>query len=204
MARNWILILGSRGEDWKVPAADIQDLAAKAGAAAAALEAARDEITRTPVVNAQCRAAFAALEERMRDIKRRHFFVPPLTEADVIALGLKPADPVRTPSEAPTAQVRAEVFLIGPRELGVQILYVTGDPKDAANKEYRIWYVVVPPGGEAPQGPEGFTTSFSTFRRKDVIRFEYGDSGKTVYIMVQVENGGKKGPFGPMTSAVIP
>jgi hypothetical protein len=37
-----------------------------------------------------------------------------------------------------------------------------------------------------------------------VIEFEYGDSGKTAYFAVQVENSGKKGPWGPMVSALIP
>jgi hypothetical protein len=32
--------------------------------------------------------------------------------------------------------------------------------------------------------------------------FEYGDSGKTVY--VQIENEEKKGPWGPLVSALIP
>ncbi|MDR1144444.1 MAG: hypothetical protein LBK77_09565, partial [Spirochaetaceae bacterium] len=33
-------------------------------------------------------------------------------------------------------------------------------------------------------------------RRKDLINFDYGDSGKTVYIAVQIENGEKR-PLGP-------
>jgi hypothetical protein len=115
-------------------------------AAATILDAAKNETTRTPVVNARCREAFNAMEDKMRDIKRRYFFIPPLTEADFIALGLSPADPVRTPSGEPTAQVQAELSLMGPRELGVRILYVTGSPREAANKEYRICYVVVAPG----------------------------------------------------------
>jgi hypothetical protein len=30
-----------------------------------------------------------------------------------------------------------------------------------------------------------------------VVVFDYGDSGKTAYIAVQIENDGKKGPWGP-------
>jgi hypothetical protein len=41
-------------------------------------------------------------------------------------------------------------------------------------------------------------------RKKDVIEFDYNYSGKTAYFAVQVENGGKKGPWGPMVSALIP
>ena len=41
-------------------------------------------------------------------------------------------------------------------------------------------------------------------RKKDVIEFDYGDSGKAAYFAVQVENGGKKGHRGPMVQALIP
>jgi hypothetical protein len=37
-----------------------------------------------------------------------------------------------------------------------------------------------------------------------VIEFEFGDSDKTCYMAVQVENEGKKGPWGTLFSAVIP
>jgi hypothetical protein len=41
-------------------------------------------------------------------------------------------------------------------------------------------------------------------RKKDLVPFDYGDSGKTAYFAVQVENGGKQGQWGPMVSALIP
>jgi hypothetical protein len=43
---------------------------------------------------------------------------------------------------------------------------------------------------------------FYTKRKKDLI--EYGDSGKAAYFSVQIENEGKKGPWGPLVSALIP
>jgi hypothetical protein len=46
--------------------------------------------------------------------------------------------------------------------------------------------------------------SFYTKRKKDVMEFEFGDSGKTAFFAVQIENDGKKGPWGPMVSALIP
>jgi hypothetical protein len=46
--------------------------------------------------------------------------------------------------------------------------------------------------------------SFFTKRKKDVIEFGFGDSGKTAWFAVQVENGGRKGPWGPLVSALIP
>jgi hypothetical protein len=84
------------------------------------------------------------------------------------------------------------------------MVYVTGSPSDPANKGYRIWYSVIAPGETPPAKPEDLRKSFYTTRKKDVIEFDYGDSGKTAYFAVQVENGGKKGPWGPMVSALIP
>jgi hypothetical protein len=97
-----------------------------------------------------------------------------------------------------------ETYLIGRHELGVRIVYVTGSPDDSANKGYRIWYSVIAPGETPPTRPEDLRMSFFTQRRKDVIEFDFGDSGSTVYFAVQIEIGGKKGPWGPLVSALIP
>ncbi|GMO53365.1 MAG: hypothetical protein Pg6C_19720 [Treponemataceae bacterium] len=52
--------------------------------------------------------------------------------------------------------------------------------------------------------PDDLRHSFFTKRKKDVIGFDFGDSGKTAHFAVQIENEGKKGPWGPLTSALIP
>jgi hypothetical protein len=140
----------------------------------------------------------------MRDFKRRYFLSPPLLDSDFVSLGLRPHDSHPSPSTVPTAQVTVETYLVGRHELGIRIVYVTGSPDDKANKGYRIWYRVVAPGETPPTGPKELYQSFFTKRRKDLIEFEYGDSGSTVYFAVQVENDGKKGGWGPMVSALIP
>jgi hypothetical protein len=156
------------------------------------------------VATAQCREAFAALTDLMRDIKKRYYLSPPLAESDYISLGLKPHDTTPTPSGNPTAQVSIETFLVGRHELGVKIIYVTGDPNDRANKGYRIYYKVIAPGAAPPTAPGELIKSFYTKRKKDVMEFEFGDSGKTAFFAVQIENDGKKGPWGPLVSALIP
>ncbi|MDR1399317.1 MAG: hypothetical protein LBJ41_05280, partial [Treponema sp.] len=75
---------------------------------------------------------------------------------------------------------------------------------DKENKGYRIWRSVIAPGETPPTDPEELRKSFYTQRRKDLIEFDIGDSGKTAYIAVQVENDGKKGPWGPLVQALIP
>jgi hypothetical protein len=160
-------------------------------------------------IAAQCKAAFEAMIAKMRDIKKRCFLTPLLTGADYISLGLKPHDPIPTPSGVPTAQVTIETYLAGRHELGLRIIYVDGSPTDPANKGYRIWYSVVAPGDAStdappPANPDDLRKSFFTKRKKDIIEFDFGDSGKTAYFAVQIENEGKKGPWGPLVSSLIP
>jgi hypothetical protein len=162
------------------------------------------DVTRTPVVTARCREVFDRMKARMQDIKKRYFYAPPLAEADFVALGIKIPDSTYSPTGTPAAQVTIETFLVGRHELGIRIVYVTGSPEDRENKSYRVYYIMVGPGEPPPVKPSETWQSFSTKRRKDLVEFEYGDSGKTVYFAVQVENGSKKGPFGPMVSAIIP
>jgi hypothetical protein len=204
MAKNWIVIMTDQGTAWGIPAAVTTELTNVTGAADSVLAAAKNETTRTPVVTAHCREVFGHLEDAMRDIKRRYFLSPPLQDPDFIALGLRPRDTTPTPAGRPTAQVRVETYLAGRHELGLKLIFVSGDPDDRANKEYRIWYQVVGPGEKAPENPEELAKSFSTKRKKEVIDLGYESSGRTAYFAVQIENGELKGPWGPLTSALIP
>jgi hypothetical protein len=206
MCRNWINIMSTAEvrTAWGIPADQFQELGTLYGAAQALLQKAQDEDTRTHVITVECQAAFKVLEAKMRYFRDRFFKLPPLSKGDWAALGFREKDPHPTPTGTPTAEVTAEPFLVGHHELGVRLVYVSGSPNDKANKGCRIWYKVVPPGGEPVTDPKDLTESFSTRRLKDVIQFDYTDSGKTAYIAVQVENGKKKGPWGPIVSAVIP
>jgi hypothetical protein len=204
MSRDWQEVLSTKAAAWNIPTAVVQEHAQLTLNAAAALETAKNETTRTPVATAQCKEAFDALIAFMRDMKRRYFLTPPLLDSDYVSLGLKPHDPIPTPSGPPTAQVTVETYLVGRHELGVKMIYVTGSPTDPANKGYRIWYSVVVPGEIPPASPNDLRKSFYTKRKKDVIEFDFGDSGKTAYFAVQIENEGKKGPWGPLVSALIP
>jgi hypothetical protein len=204
MAREWHSVAGTNAQAWGIPLHVLQGLGGLMLAADDALTAAKNETTRTPVATAHCRTAFEALAAAMRDMKRRYFLSPPLTDSDYVALGLKPRDAIPTPSGTPTAQVTVETYLVGRHELGVKIVYVTGSPADPANKGYRIWYKVVAPGETPPVKPDDLHKSFFTKRKKERVEFDFSDSGKTVYFAVIVENGGKQGTAGPLSSALIP
>jgi hypothetical protein len=204
MVRNWTGVMtGEKRTAWGVPQAQFTELETFYVAADGLLQKAVSG-ERTPVITEQCKEAFDALSVKMRFFKAHYFLVPPLTNADLVDLGLTPHDHHPTPSGSPTAEVTAETYLLGRHELGIRIVYVSGNPDDKANKGYRVWYKVVPPGGNAVAAPAELSESFFTRRKKDVVVFDYGDSGKTAYLAVQIENDGKKGPWGPLVSAVIP
>jgi hypothetical protein len=204
MGKNWVTILQTKKSAWGIPESAFTALGDKVNAAETALTAAKNEETRTPVATAQCKTAFEELAAVMRDIKKRFFYEPPLTDADIISLGLKPHDTTPTATGVPTAQVTVETFLKGRHELGVKIIYVTGAAADPANKGYRIWYSVVGQGESAPANPDDLRKSFFTKRKKDIIEFDFDASGKTAWFAVQIENEGKKGPWGPLTNWLIP
>jgi hypothetical protein len=205
MVEAWLTLLATKLPAWGIPESVLQNLSALVANVESALKVAENENTRTPVATARCKEAFDALVTAMRDTKRRYFLTPPLSDADFVALGLKPHRATHSPPGTPTAQVMVETYLVGRHELGIRIVYVTGSPTDPANKGFRVWFAVVAPGEVPPAGPRDLHESFFTQRKKDVIQFGYGDSGKIVYFAVQVENsGGKQGPWGPMVSALIP
>ena len=206
MAKNRVTILPGKAAAWNIPVTEITELTALT-------DAAKNEATRTPVATAQGKTDFEVLTAKMRDIKKRYFYVPPLTDADLISLGPKVPDTTYTPSGQPTAQVTVETYLVGRHELGVKIIYVTGNPADPVNKGFRIWYSVgAPPGMAAtvnpvefsrsgnsraenlprtadfqqpPANPDDLRKSFFTKRKKDLIELDFGDSGKRVYFAVQ-------------------
>jgi hypothetical protein len=204
MCRVWTeYMTAARRTAWGVPQDQYNELADLLDAARELLQRVMDKAERTHVITVECQAAFRALESKMRFLRDRWLKAPPMSEGDWAAMGFKRKDPP-TPTGTPKAEAMVETFLAGRHELGMKIVYVSGDPKDRANKGYRIWYRVMAPGEEPVTSPEQLNKSFYTRRKKDVVQFDYGDSGKTVYIAVQIENDGKKGPWGPLVSAIIP
>jgi hypothetical protein len=204
MCRNWISVMDPATRTaWGIPADQFQDLGLLFAAAQELLQKAAGG-GRPPVIDEQCREAFTALTGKMRFFKAHYFLVPPLDNAALVSLGLRPHDSHPTPTGTPTTQVTVEIFLAGFHQLGVRIILVSGNLGDRSNKNYRICFKVVAPGGEPITDPKKLTESFSTRRQRDLINFDYTDSGSTAYIAVQIENGEKKGPWGPIVSAVIP
>jgi hypothetical protein len=56
----------------------------------------------------------------------------------------------------------------------------------------------------APGHSPDIRTYFFAKRKKDVIEFGFEDSGKTCRMATKIENEGRKSPYDPMVSVLIP
>jgi hypothetical protein len=220
MALKWVDVLARKGQTWGVPDATEKNLETLVEHAQDALHDARGS-ERNAVINQQVRTAFGALTDALRDIKRRYYFIPPLTEADVVSLGLRLPDTTPTPIGPPTTVVTAEISFPHKNALSLYITPIDGTRYDErADWGFRIYFGVLPHTGEdiseemmierqylrrVPQNPEELPHSHFTRRKRDLIEFPYDNSGMQCFICVRYENGkGDKGPWGPMISSFIP
>ena len=220
MALVWNSVLNDRGSYWGIPVAAVTEFSGLVSAAEAALAAAQNESTRTPVTTERCREAFTALVDKMRFIKNHYFLIPPLDNTDIVSLGLRPRDTNPSPVPPPAGFAEADVSYPGVGALELHCRPVAGqaplDPR--SDYGYRVYYGVLPPGGattEAATGPKrelvkapltGADLPHSQWVRRKKERFYFnGDSGKTAYFCIQYENSkGDVGPWGPLFQAVIP
>jgi hypothetical protein len=221
MAKNWIMAIPpSIATLWKIPPAELTELQTLVNDADNALLAAQSS-DRTPVITAQCKAAFEALVAKMRLLKSHYFLTPPLEEKDYIALELKPKDTTPTPTPPPVSQAEADMTRPGVHLLELHLRPVSGSPPDPHRSDYgyRIYWGIMPPGGaaveaatgtkrellKAPVSGEELPHSKFTRRKKELFDFPAEDSGKTVYFCVRYENAkGEPGPWGPLFSSIIP
>jgi hypothetical protein len=206
MATLWVSVCGEKRVEWGIPAAALADLAAKQTEAESALDVSMSPNTRTPVTVAHCKTVCKALEDFMRDFKRRYFLCPPLTGADLLNLGLRPADPIRTPLAVPDITPVFRVRLRGPRALAIVFSRVAGGkegskPRGVAGA--RVYYLV----SDVPiMDPELLAHSKWATRCPCVIRFPESDRGKRVYFALKWDAGKQdgEGPWSEIISELVP
>ncbi|MDR0720068.1 MAG: hypothetical protein LBF78_10570 [Treponema sp.] len=218
MAKVWLTVLQTQAAAWGVPEAETAALLSLTTAADNILMLAKGS-GRTPVITAQCRDTFAALTEKMRFIKNRYFLTPPLTHADYAALLLNQPDTTYSPRGTPRAQMTAEIGRSGTAMLFLKLVYAEGTEDladDHTDMEYQIRWAKYSPlhpasnpaSGEVaavPALPEELPVVFTTKRKRELITFENGDSGKTAYFAIRIGNGNKEyGPWCPLFSSIIP
>ena len=211
MAESWGEIMSEQHEAWKIPTATLTKFSA-------ALLAAMNENklpigARTPVTNARLRMAFDNLTGQMRDIRRRHFFVPPLDDADLAALGLRPRDTIPTTIPPPAIPVSGELSFPAVGMVEMRRITAAGEKRDVRSKHgVRIYYGIV---GEPSETDKfrirerpltGDDLPHSVFTRRSRFRFDFtGESGREVFFCMRFENSkGEAGPWGEIISAFIP
>jgi len=204
MMVKWVDVIPPNIKKWKIPPEDFTNLTVLIDKATLLYHEAQSEKTSTPFVKQECKAAFKELTAAARIFKKQHLTMPPLSLSDWISLGFRVPDTQRTSSGTPEARAAITIFLRGDYELGIMINFTVGSADDPANKGIRIHYSVVGPEEKAPANQEDLRHSFLLTRKRDYIQFTPADGGKTCYMAAQVENKRKKGPWGPMTSKMIP
>jgi hypothetical protein len=193
MADNWVSTCTGNLTEWGIPAASFAELSARRSVAWSALNVSLNASTRTPVTNAHSRIVCKELEDFMRGFKRRYFLCPPLTDADLLNLGLKPADAARTCVNPPDTAPDFTVSQRGPGALAIVFRNGAGakpgsKPKGVA--EVRIYYAL----SDVPiTNQEALFHSKGATRCPCIIRFPESDRGKRAYFALKWETGKQDG-----------
>jgi len=204
MAQNWSRIIQSKWDSWDMPESLLITFDAAIRAAEVELLIPLSE--RNAVTNSRMNVRFRELAAIMRDMKRRYFYDPPLTEYDLVSLGLKPKVTISTPVLDPTGQAEVTITYPGRGQLALRISHVAGTQRDArAYYGYRIYYSIYDSNETLPESGVDLRKSKFTRRKTDLFTFLPVDSGKTACFCVRYENSkGAAGPWGPMAMAIIP
>ena len=204
MSRLWCIILAEKAGLWSVP--ESVTTAFNEAMNDAASEFAVPVPERNTVTNARLKDAFKKLTTIMRDVKKRYFFVPPLTNSDIAALGLKPKDNTPTTVLVPTGTAEVRITYPGRIQLMVHLKPAEGTQiEQLAYYGCRIYYGIYDAGATLPAYGPDLRESLFTRRKKELFTFQPEDAGKTACFCLRYENSkGKAGPWGPLNSAIIP
>jgi hypothetical protein len=204
MAKDWIPVLNGRKASWNVADALIAELGDLTEDAETALAAVNNESTKTPVAVAQCKAAFKALEAFMRDVKRRHFFSPPLTDADWTALGLRGPDTTPTPHPTPALKPVCDAEPSGKGRHRVTVINPeTGDRKKPALVKGVAFAHRVRDADSPKSRADDMPSEFQAGTERP-FQWDEADYGRVADYAAAYENeGGKRGPWSDVVSVII-
>jgi hypothetical protein len=210
MAKTWASRINGKLQAWNVPQETLSGLMEKTGALDALNATPPSE--RTPVIAAQLKTAEKALAETMRDIKKRHFFSPPLEDSDIVALGLRPKDGTPTPVGAPTAPAEGELAF--PSKGIVEIVKIRPGGANAdkrASYGVRIYYGTLGDKGKgafklAAPPATGDDLPHSVFTKTRSHSFDFtAERGNQAFFCMRYENSkGQCGPWGDIIEAFVP
>jgi len=203
MANRWNNLFPDKAAAWGIPQTMVNRLTVLiADANDAQLRADSAEGTKGDV--ARARAAFHELVAHMRDIRRRFFFIPPLTEANFVDLGLEPPDNIRTPHIDVPEMVDFVIHLSNIRELVVDF-WVQGETHKAKPQGYDGAVVIWKISDAPPEGPRDFHEHTMASRTPHTLHFEETERGRTVFVALAWQNErGHLGQWSEFKSAIIP
>jgi len=205
MAYKWMRKIVSAPSYWKIDQEDAQNFVALTHLAEESLKKLNDEETCNSVTKNRCKAAFRDLTISARYMKRRYFTIPPLSEDDLVSLGLKIPDKKPTPAGTPADLAMAEVEVTGRQKFLVKIVYIDNGADCPANHQFRVYHSILDSKEPAPAHPSELKESFFTRKKHFKMSFDPAESGKICHMAIQIENSeGKKGPWGPIVSTLIP
>ena len=203
MAKRWMDLLPNKEEAWRIPEGMVQRLGELTGEAAT-LQDRADSPEGTKGDAARARTAFQELVAHMRDIRRRVFFIPPLTDGDFADLGLQPPDTIRTPHIDVPEMVDFVIHLSNIRELVVDF-WIQGEAHKAKPHGYDGAVIIWDIRDAPPENPTELANHTMASRTPHTLTFDEGQRGKTVQIALAWQNErGILGQWSEYKSAVIP
>jgi len=203
LAKRWLGILPGKETAWRIPEGMIARLALLA-ADAEMFQTRADSAEGTKGDIARARTAFHALVAHMRDIRRRVFFMPPLTEGDFADLGLEPPSTDRTPHIDVPEMVDFVIHLRSIRELVVDF-WVQGEANKAKPLGYEGAVVIWGIRDTPPEHPDDFQHHAMASSTPHILTFEETERGNTVWIALAWQNErGYLGQYSEYKSAVVP
>ncbi|GHV77715.1 hypothetical protein AGMMS49942_25360 [Spirochaetia bacterium] len=220
MAHIFIAFLELNGLRLGIPTAENDVLEADTLAAETALTAATGS-ARGPTNTALCNTAFKKLKKKMRFIKERYFTVPPLTNDELVSMGLKRKDGIPTKKEPPQGMFTARVLSSLNGLVKYIIESVEEDPPDASDliEGFDVYRGIMPQGGatlEQAAGPKHYLRDMpvtgsglqlleTVSKKRNRMAFDAEDRGMTACISFRAKNGKEnRGPWGPVVSFIIP
>jgi hypothetical protein len=225
MANTWINVLVIKGTAWGVSAAEVTALSDRTGDAENALEKATTT-DRGPESTAKCQAAFTALDTCMRYMKMKHFTQPPLSDAELVSLLLRPHDKPKTTKKTPVNRPGIKVTRYAPYALGFETFVASILDAEESGYGIRVFYGLVKAGvltttehpsstyltddthllSSPPLVPEDLPDSFFTRRSRDLLELPSVSSGMVCHLAgrYEIEKGGPAGKFGPMIQVFVP
>jgi len=209
--KNWCTILAEKAGLWLVPEATTTVLNEAVNEAASQFAVPVPE--RNAITSQQMIDAFKNLTTVMRDVKKRYFFVPPLTNSDIVALGLKVKDEIPTTIPPPSIPVTGRLTFPSIGLVEMREISADGEKSDDRSKYgVRIYFGILSEATStykhriAAPPKTGDDLPHSVFTRQKRYRFAFSDQrGKEAFFCMRFENSkGEAGPWGKIISAWVP